>query len=800
MAKKKEIDKTRASRDGHEFHEAWTARKALQMFCPDNDLVGISVEGLSPDDQSRASETTVEIADIALYFGDVPNFEFGNIPSFEHGARKTIAQFKYSVADKDNQFRASKAKKTITKFAKAYSEYRKQHGARIVSERLDFQIVTNQPVYKPLVEAIDAIATGASRTGEVKKQGDQFIAAAGLRGRSLSDFAAKLSIIGRSGSLRATKDDLESLLVDWSATTDPLARERLGRLRDLVREKAGYAGTNQNLIRRPDLLAALKVSDAADLLPCEPRLVDVGPVVEREQLSDALDQIKSAALPVLIHAAGGVGKTVFIKSLEQELLETSQVVFFDCFGGGAYRSLHDARHLAKHGLIHIANTLSFRGLCDPMLPDSPDQQVLLRTFRRRLTQCISTMSRVTPGRRLVLFIDAFDNAEIAARQRSEDAFPVKLLESLDHEPIDGVTLVVSCRSHRKPDTYADYVAYELRPFSRHETRTFLRARANGVTGTEIDVAHARSGGNPRVLDYLVRSGRGLLDPSEIDKPLELTALIQEQITDALETAVQRGYEHDDINAFLAGLAVLPPPVPVDEYAGAHGIELSAVESFASDMAPLLERTNQGLTFRDEPTETFVRERHASSKEPLTRVAKNLLARQDQSVYAARALPGLLHELDEGEQLFELAFDDRIPASVTSTVGKRHIRYARLRAATLHAALKADHDSWCACCLSFPRSRRLISAVPATFLRTRILLSQHATRTRQGASSKLDRDGPAPVMRDSPSPTLSAVIPRRLIAMHLPRMNGSSMRGVRETTTSASQGRDAGTLPQYLSSS
>ena len=50
---KHKIDTTRASRDGHEFHEAWTARKALQLFWPDSDLVGIAVEGLSLDDQSR---------------------------------------------------------------------------------------------------------------------------------------------------------------------------------------------------------------------------------------------------------------------------------------------------------------------------------------------------------------------------------------------------------------------------------------------------------------------------------------------------------------------------------------------------------------------------------------------------------------------------------------------------------------------------------------------------------------------------------------------------------------------------
>jgi hypothetical protein len=55
------------------------------------------------------------------------------------------------------------------------------------------------------------------------------------------------------------------------------------------------------------------------------------------------------------------------------------------------------------------------------------------------------------------------------------------------------------------------------------------------------------------------------------------------------------------------------------------------------------------------------------------------------------LPGLLQKLNDGEQLFKLAFDQRFPASITSTVGKRNIRYARLKAAVLHAANNQDYN-------------------------------------------------------------------------------------------------------------
>ncbi|MDN5848919.1 MAG: NACHT domain-containing protein, partial [Nitrococcus sp.] len=684
MGRKRKIDKVRASRDGHEFHEAWTARKATQLLWPDIDLTAIAVEGPSPDDQAGASAATIEVADLTFYHGRSPNFE--------DAARTTFAQFKYSIADQNKDFRASHAKKTVKKFGETYRSFKRKYGAEAVEDKLDFQLVTNQPVSDSLLQAIEATATGTNPTDDVKEQAKQFKTASGLSGKPLAEFARKLKIIGRSGSLPQTKDELASLLVDWSATSDPIAAARLGTLRELVRDKAGYAGTDRNLIRRTDVLAALQIGDPKDLLPCETALVDVGKVLEREQLREAMTRIGSTSTPLLIHATGGVGKTVFMGSLALKIATDHEVVFFDCFGGGSYRSPEDARHLPKKGLIHIANTLAFRGLCDPMLPDSPDVYTLLSTFRRRLTQCLTTLSRMTPGRKLAIFIDAIDNAAFAAGQTSEDSFPIKLLESLDTKPIDGVKLVVSCRTERKPDTYAQFDEFELCPFSKDETGSFLRARLKSVTTVEVNVAQARSGGNPRVLDYLVKTGRGLLDSSEINKEIELDDLIQQRITDALSLAVKQGYKAKDLSAFLAGLAVLPPPVPVDEYAAAHGMELAAIESFASDLSPLLERTNHGLMFRDEPTETLIHKRYATSRDALERVASNLLARQDASVYAARALPRLLHELDDGERLFALAFDNRIPASVTSTVGKRNIQYARLKAATLHAALKVDYNS------------------------------------------------------------------------------------------------------------
>jgi len=355
MAKaSRKADKVRASRDGHEYHEAWTARKAMQLLLGDDHLIGIAVEGLDPDDQTRASPGTVEVADLTLYYGQGTGFEYAD--------NVDVVQFKYSPSHENAEFRASDAKKTITKFAASYRDYKSRYGARQVENKLRFQLITNRPIYPPLTQAIRELAAGKRLSGQAEEQAKQFKAAAGLDGKSLAAFASKCQISGLSGSLIDSKRGLSMLLVDWSATPDALATARLGDMRDMVRTKAGCAGTDRNVIRDTDVLTALKIPDKEALLPCPASLVEVGEVVEREQLPDAVALIPTLSKPLLIHAAGGVGKTVFMESLAKDLEDRYEVVFFDCFGGGAYRSPEDARHLPKHGLIHIANSLACRGL------------------------------------------------------------------------------------------------------------------------------------------------------------------------------------------------------------------------------------------------------------------------------------------------------------------------------------------------------------------------------------------------------------------------------------------------------
>ena len=680
-------DTVRASRDGHRFHEAWTARKAMQLLLPMDGLIGIAVEGLSEEDQPRASQGTAEIADLTVYYGQDSTFRNAN--------RVETLQFKYSPKRAEMPFRGSDAKKTIQKFAESYCDYKKNYGAAAVTEKLFFELITNRPVHPPLQQAVSGIAQSRQLTGDAKTQAEQFQNASGLTGRPLKEFASKCRISGLAGSLHGTEMDIWKILVDWSATTDAQADARLRAMRDLVNRKAGYDSRYRKVIRQEDVLDAFGLSEIAELLPCPESLASVGPIVEREQLAEVALLFPQLSQPLIVHADGGIGKTVFLQSLASLLSQRYEVVLFDCFGGGAYRSPEDGRHLPRRGLVHIANTLACRGFCDPILPGSEDTETLLRRFRKRLAQCVRTLTIASPNRELVLFIDAVDNAAEYAKERGQNAFPTLLLESIDRSgSIPGVHVIASGRSHRirKHISSVLYRDFELQAFTTAETARYLSARIADITETEINVAQSRSMGNARILEHFVCSDRGLLGSSELNRPITLSHLLNERIELALGAARKQGYQDREINAFLAGLSVLPPPVPLDEYAGAHGMDIGAIRSFAADLAPLLDHTPQGMIFRDEPTETHVRENYGADTEALNHVARNLLSRQAASVYAAQALPGLLQTLGDGEKLFNLAFDESFPPTIASTVGKRRIRYARLEAAVLHAANVGDNNS------------------------------------------------------------------------------------------------------------
>ena len=679
----KNIDTVRVSRAGHTFHERWAARRALQLVFPNDDLFSIVVEGMSPYEPLKLGQEAEDIADLTLFYG--------NGDTFETCTAQQILQFKYK--ESAEPVTSSYLKKTIQKFAATLREFKANVTSKEIEKKLTFGFVTNAEFSTDLWDAIESLKIGtAPKTNSSKTQRNYLETWCQEKNIEAKDIFPLIEFRASTNDLPAQNRKLRRTVSDWSADSTGQAAKRLFALVELVREKAQIEGQGRNSIRREDVLDALEC-DEDQLFPADTRFVDVGDIIERNALQDTKFELANCNLPLFLHADGGVGKTVFIQSLAVHLTDTFEVVVFDCFGGGAYRSEAQARHMPKIGLLQIINELATRGLCDPLLPTDSDQYGLIEVARKRLKQASETVKNQSPLQGVLIVLDAADNAQLEADTRNEVAFPRLLLASLSEDPIEGVKLLLTARPHRMDSVIgkSQVRRLELKPFSEEEARIFLSARRSEITEVEISTAFARSRGNARVLEYLIESWDTNVsgNPTKTEVSVEeLIAAKCEKIFLDLHTA---GWSEIEIREFFAALSLLPPPIPLNELAKALDWSSSHVNSAASDLVPMLELVNHGAIFRDEPTETFIRDHYANEVSAQQSIAKRLQIQQKDSIYAAESLPFFLVVIGDSNRAYQLAGSDEFPSAIDSEHGRRRLKIARLYAAFSLATREKDFD-------------------------------------------------------------------------------------------------------------
>ncbi|WP_095050681.1 ATP-binding protein [Pseudomonas sp. Irchel s3h9] len=679
-----DIDTVRASRAGHAFHERWAARRALQLIFPNDALFAIAVEGISSTETASPGKQAEEVADLVLYYGSGDNFQTCE--------RLETVQFKYKI--REDAVTAAYLKKTIEKFCDTILGYEKEFSGCDVDRKVSFVFVTNSEFTENLWEAIAALIKGTTPSDS-----NSAVQARNLRkwcaNRGLTDVSRLFSrIVFRAGekSLAGQDNLLKRTLTDWSAGSDSDARLRLYGLQDLVLKKAGPSGQGKNLIRREDILDSLDC-EPEDLFPAAPRFIDVGAIVERAELFMASNLIKTSELPVVVHAEGGVGKTVFARSLAERMENEFEVVVFDCFGGGSYRSDNQARHLPRIGLVQIVNELASRTLCDPMLPGGNDSIKITKSACKRFAQAAAAIRDQSKKLGLLIIIDASDNAQLEADYRHEDSFPKRLLSAMNEERIDGVKLLLTSRTHRKDTVIgrSKVDEIELGPFTDSEAREFLDVRKPNASGVEIATALTRSGRNARVLDYLVQTW-GVNVVCDVSAALiSVPEIIAQRCTKIFSELHIAGWSDTDVIEFFVALSLLPPPIPLEELANALGWSVVQVSTAASDLTPMLEISLHGAIFRDEPTETFIRETYSSRLEAQRAIADRLLSSQSTSAYAAEALPHFLVVIKDSDRAFALADSTSFPTTVQSEFGRRRLTLARLHAAFRLAVVQDDLD-------------------------------------------------------------------------------------------------------------
>ena len=667
----------RFSRDGDQFHYLWAARRCLRLLSPTDDLVAVSIEGPSAQETQTGEsvEAGEEQIDVGEYYGS---------EDIRKATLVRYIQLKHSTQNPTVAWPPSGLKKTIRGFSERYQELEKCFKEDDFTTRVEFCFVSNRPIGTSLMEAIEDAASGdTSRHPKILKNLEEFTS---LSGERLSEFCKLLRLEGELDDYWLQRADLGRETNGYLPGNDVDAPVQL---KELVTRKALSESAGNPSITKIDVLRALGTTED-DIFPAPSRIASAEDAIPRSQEAELVAQIVQASTPVILHAEGGVGKSVLSQRIRLHLPEDSVAVVYDCFGNGEYRRSGSPRHRHKDALVQIANELAALGLCDPLIPaSSADKTDYLRAFAHRLKQSITAV-RVKNGQALLcVIVDAADNAEIAAKEfGSERSFARDLLrESLP----DGVRLVVLCRTERQDllDPPASVLRLELNPFSRDETAAFLRKTYSEASDNDVGEFHRLTSHNPRVqatardqnmpLPAVLRS----LGPNPTTVDDTISALLQQAIDNLRETV--GGDEQLQIDSICTALATLRPFVPVEVLASVSGVEIAAVRSFASDLGRPLLILEDAIQFRDEPVETWFREHFKPSDEQLSEFIAKLQPLASESAYVASALPQLMLEAGQLSELVNLALSSSLLPS--NPIERRDVELHRLQFA-LKASLRA----------------------------------------------------------------------------------------------------------------
>lgn len=672
MSKDATTDLVRPSRDGDQYHYARGARLCLEMLLPDSELKSVTIEGTSDEDDISAGE---EVIDLGLYYGS-------SNPA--NASRVAYRQFKHSSRHANDEMTASALKKTLIGFAKRYLGLLQQHGADHVERCFRFQFETNRPIASDVIEALQQLAEpdGGQAENAAAKYLQKVIP---LSGDDLSAFARLIILMPLSKNFleqrRLLDDDFRAYLPDND-------KDAPMKLRDLVTRKATTEFEGNPAITRHDVLEAIGTREA-DLFPAQCLIETPLNIVQRPAFKNIAADIAMNPGPFILEADGGVGKSVATTQIGEHLPAGSRTIIYDCFGNGGYRSVTGYRHRAKDGLVQLANQLASEGYCHPLIPTSKaDSSDYGRAFKARVEQASEALQEDADAL-LVIVIDAADNSEMAALEANDGPSFVRSL--LREKWPNNVRLVATARPHRvhylNPPPYIKRLV--LLPFSEDETAANFRAHFPDASKNDVKEFHRVTSQNPRVQ---ANAMSGHADVERVLKALGPTPRnVDDTIAMLLESAVAKirdaalGVEQEQIDRLCTALATLRPFVPLAIVAKTAEVEIDLVRSIANDLERPLIVQEDAVQFRDEPTETWFRERFKPSAEALTSFAERLLPLAGSSAYVSAMLPQIMLEAGKFDELVSLALSgEALPDD--SAIARRDVELQRLQFA-LKAALR-----------------------------------------------------------------------------------------------------------------
>jgi hypothetical protein len=612
------------------------------------------------------------VIDVAEYLGNDDN---ENLEAHYY-------QLKHTTVQKYNPFTLSELRSTFIGFSTKYKEHIKK---KCKLGEIFFNLITNRPVSENLKANIRKLVAGQQCNKRFINVIEGYTK---LTGKKLIDFLKYLSIIDDMGDYNEQR---------WMLHTE-LSRLIIGNINHpqidsiitLVSDKA--LPDSDGLILPEDVLKRFGCTSKEDLYPAPVEYEKNTVFILTTQHQGLIRVVLESKNPVIIHAAGGIGKSVFAQTIPLYLTGTNIAVVYDCFGAGKYRNPSKPRHRHRDGLIQIINELAGEGLCDPLIAQSAalDDQIL-RMFLSRLTDAINCLRLADNEAQIIVAIDAADNAEMVAEEYKHSCFAHNLLHL--NLP-DGCQLIMLCRTERihllQPNSTATII--EMFAFSEDESTSLLRRSYPNATDTEGLEFHRLTNGNPRIQANALEAKSDCVS-DVLTKLGPKGTTVEKQIEGQLDAAIERMKEklphlyQDEIDAICCGLSALPPFIPISILASVAEVEEAAVKSFVTDLGRPVLVDNSFVQFRDEPVETWFRQRFSGTPQQYEKYVSLLSPLSARSTYVAESLPSLYLQAELYSELVELALSDKL-LPLENPIDRRNVQIYRLQFA-FKAALREN---------------------------------------------------------------------------------------------------------------
>ena len=548
---------------------------------------------------------------------------------------------------------------------------------------LSFQIITNRVLSKPVNDFYSNAVSGEFKTKLFNKEKDSF-----------TNF--KVATLGNIFPNSAIET-----LTNQSYATPHITPDNIEYVSGLTKALAVYllsqgSSSKYATIKRHDLEVRFGAEHYNEIFPSPPKFETSIPSNLRNHQESILQSILTENKNSIIHARGGVGKTVMARLANTIIPSNSHSIVYDCFGDGLYRSINSPRHSFDKVLVQIANELAINGLCEPLIANGKNKERLMQEFISCIESSVKCLKRANIQAHLYIFIDAADNAVMAAKEKAENSIVTRLLNDL---MIDGCTVIALCRTERIEllEPRNEIVQFELREFSENESFAHLKHYYSDVTEEHAKEFHRLSGGNPRVQAYAIEEFPVSLNDMLQNLGPTLTtvdAQIEVQLNNAIERLKNKNTATEGlkIDLICTALASLPPFIPIDVISKLSNLSEDEIASFISDFGRGLILIDKCIQFRDEPTETWFRKQFASTSEQAKEFVENIQDIANSNSYVSECLPYLMLAGGNHEDLIELALSEEfLPKG--NPVDARSISTSRLNAALKSAIQLEDYFSF-----------------------------------------------------------------------------------------------------------